>query len=470
MSKITLSNNPVEALHEIASYLRTVRMDKRNAVGEFEKDGNSRDMVAPLQPDHPQLIGYFQLTGWLQGLIDIADECERVGGLLESAANLAKQEHDELAETAKSYLATSLCIEHERDALRSELARIKSASASVPEIEERAGVLDDELIRAAMRMGEAALVKLLRVADSDRATLLDALRALEEQCDQLKVGGNLQEQVNRTIGWERDEARAELAQAQKELERLHSGAWLVVRAREQYPIEAWQFSDDEAQARTFFADVSANWTETFLCRIIAGPGKPQDSIPLHPLQADLTVLRYQYAELERSAVDLREQLAQAERDKAAMREGLLAVKRLVARFAKPPLSDEQLHFCAEALKLLDGVAPPAIIVDCTPDEMRAMLAAMPRDVEAEKGQESKATGEEFRPGYPPLELRMVHREWDDGTEINTFEKVGTLDEYVTAKSWPDGLLLSGLRTLDKVSYRPHGKTWAEVEALAGVKR
>lgn len=89
---------------------------------------------------------------------------------------------------------------------------------------------------------------------------------------------------------------------------LERGGWLVVRAREQYPIEAWQFKE-ESEARAFFGDVSAMWTETFLCCVAAGPGKPQASIPLHPLQAEVARLREKLREMEQAVKHLPESTA-----------------------------------------------------------------------------------------------------------------------------------------------------------------
>lgn len=56
------TDEPKEALRQIASYLRTVTMHKSRAV--LDEEGN--------------IEGYYQLTEWLQGLIEIAGECDRI--------------------------------------------------------------------------------------------------------------------------------------------------------------------------------------------------------------------------------------------------------------------------------------------------------------------------------------------------------------------------------------------------------
>ena len=189
-------------------------------------------------------------------------------------------------------------VEAERDELRARLARLESAPMT-------------EAVKRISQKYHGGF----DLNRTEQATLLDAYRA---QSVAITDANN---DYLRAM-WELDSARS----AKTEVVQLRAqvgGHWFVVRALEQYPIEAWQFADDEAQARAFFADVSANWTETFLCRIVAGPGNPQASIPLHPLQADLTTLRYQHAELERSAAGLQTKLAEAERDKEMLREGIV---------------------------------------------------------------------------------------------------------------------------------------------------
>lgn len=59
------TDDPNEALRQIANYLRTVCIQDHRAV----KAG----------PDYDQkIVGYYQLTEWLQGLLEIAEECERI--------------------------------------------------------------------------------------------------------------------------------------------------------------------------------------------------------------------------------------------------------------------------------------------------------------------------------------------------------------------------------------------------------
>jgi len=61
---MTLSDDPKKALHEIAGYLRSVSMGSNRAVWDTEES--------------KEIIGYYQRTEWLMGLLEIADECDRI--------------------------------------------------------------------------------------------------------------------------------------------------------------------------------------------------------------------------------------------------------------------------------------------------------------------------------------------------------------------------------------------------------
>jgi len=50
---------------------------------------------------------------------------------------------------------------------------------------------------------------------------------------------------------------------------------LVVIVREGVA-EVTEFEDDDT-ARTFFDEHAQQWTESFLCRVLAGPGRPVDA-------------------------------------------------------------------------------------------------------------------------------------------------------------------------------------------------
>lgn len=52
-------------------------------------------------------------------------------------------------------------------------------------------------------------------------------------------------------------------------DRVGDGAWIVLRKREQDPLEMWSFAL-ENEARVFFGDVAAQWSETFLCEVKRG--------------------------------------------------------------------------------------------------------------------------------------------------------------------------------------------------------
>lgn len=55
------TTDPREALRQISNYLRTVSLSPDRSV---VVDGET--------------IGYYQLTEWLEGLNEIADECDRI--------------------------------------------------------------------------------------------------------------------------------------------------------------------------------------------------------------------------------------------------------------------------------------------------------------------------------------------------------------------------------------------------------
>lgn len=60
-ASIKLPDDPKEALRHIASYLRTARTDR------------SRTHV-----EGSDVVGYYQCTEWLNGLQEIASECDRI--------------------------------------------------------------------------------------------------------------------------------------------------------------------------------------------------------------------------------------------------------------------------------------------------------------------------------------------------------------------------------------------------------
>jgi len=60
--QITLDSDPKVALKEIAGYLRTVDMSGERAIQDVDYE----------------TIGYYQLVEWCQGLLEIADECDRI--------------------------------------------------------------------------------------------------------------------------------------------------------------------------------------------------------------------------------------------------------------------------------------------------------------------------------------------------------------------------------------------------------
>lgn len=183
------------------------------------------------------------------------------------------------------------------NAALSELARIKGAALSAPEIEQAhlARVSCIEYRREIANQGISESERIWAVNDlenmdtpehRDRAVLLDALRAKEVECENLKAGGNLLDQVNRAIGKERDAARAQLAQAQKEIERL--------------------------------LDCKRPGT-------LVEPGCGQCVACLRGLYQDANDRAEERRDAAKKSRHLEEQLAQAERDKAAMRERIEAL-------------------------------------------------------------------------------------------------------------------------------------------------
>lgn len=156
-----------------------------------------------------------------------------------------------------------------------EFARFKGAALSVPEIEERHAA-------TRLRVPNLNVYADAEAADKDRATLLDALRAKEAEQSGLFADGV------RALK-ERDEARAQLAQAQKEIEQLR--------------------------------DCKRPGT-------IVEPGCGQCVACLRGLYQDANDRAEERRHAAKKSRHLEEQLAQAERDKAAMRakvEGLMRV-------------------------------------------------------------------------------------------------------------------------------------------------
>lgn len=161
------------------------------------------------------------------------------------------------------------------NAALSELARIKGAALSAPEIEARHTNDSDEFLIEQPRREVAAL-------HTDRATLLDALRLTSVMCDEAQA------EAATSIS-ERDESRAQLAQAQKEIERL--------------------------------LDCKRPGT-------LVEPGCGQCVACLRGLYQDANDRAEERRDAAKKSRHLEEQLAQAERDKAAMRakvEGLMRV-------------------------------------------------------------------------------------------------------------------------------------------------
>lgn len=56
--------------------------------------------------------------------------------------------------------------------------------------------------------------------------------------------------------------------------------WLVVQKRDTAPVEVTPFTDQE-EAERFYVDASENWTETYLCRVVHGPGPGWGPRPHH---------------------------------------------------------------------------------------------------------------------------------------------------------------------------------------------
>lgn len=134
-------------------------------------------------------------------------------------------------------------------------------------------------------------------------------------------------------------ARAQLEQElakRRPVTSAGGSAWLVVRTREQMPAEVWGFRDEpgaEHEARAWFDAVGANWTETFLCQVVAGPGLPQGSVPLHPLVVEAVRLRE-----ELSTSRAAHEVTAVERDRATTE---LAMMRAWVEQARPVV--EAIH-------------------------------------------------------------------------------------------------------------------------------
>lgn len=74
-----LSNLAGEALHEIASYLRSVSQTRDRAIREVPQAGEGSALrVSAATLKDPLIVGFYQLTEWIDGLLEIADECDRL--------------------------------------------------------------------------------------------------------------------------------------------------------------------------------------------------------------------------------------------------------------------------------------------------------------------------------------------------------------------------------------------------------
>lgn len=103
---------------------------------------------------------------------------------------------------------------------------------------------------------------------------------------------------------------------------------------------------------------------------------------------------------------------------------------------------------------------------------RVLRRALPLRPAAVAAAAAAPLGVPYRFGPPPLRLRKVCAQWENGhalpdgsIQVETFSHVGASDEVVHAPGWPDALRVSD-SDFSKARYRPHGKTWEEVEALA----
>jgi hypothetical protein len=77
----------------------------------------------------------------------------------------------------------------------------------------------------------------------------------------------------------------------------------------------------------------------------------------------------------------------------------------------------------------------------------------------------KAEGEPYRAGLPPERLRKVWAEWEDAEgDVVTFK--GDRFSWSTWRQANRGALIEHFTASDRPALRPHGATWARVEALA----
>lgn len=98
-----LSDDPRQALREIAGYLITLDMRAERAVCEHEdpEGCQPRLSVRSYVKNDPSIIGYYQLTGWLQDLLGIADECERIAKQQEPKTDAVIARAQEMQRKAK---------------------------------------------------------------------------------------------------------------------------------------------------------------------------------------------------------------------------------------------------------------------------------------------------------------------------------------------------------------------------------
>ncbi|ARN69164.1 hypothetical protein FORC36_4647 (plasmid) [Vibrio vulnificus] len=75
--KLVLSDDPKKALKEIASYLRSVNTSPDRVVTETYDCECGEPQRCDCEKES-EIVGYWQTPEYLEGLMEMADECERI--------------------------------------------------------------------------------------------------------------------------------------------------------------------------------------------------------------------------------------------------------------------------------------------------------------------------------------------------------------------------------------------------------
>lgn len=145
--KIILPDDIAQALHWIAGYLRTANMTRQFAVAEIEQHGESKIILTSSQADLPHVIGYYQLTEWLQDLLGIADECDRLMGIAQKRGSDLNEALSTIADLQQTIDRARDDARLARDGHEGAIRELDSARAAVAERDQKLADLQVALRR-----------------------------------------------------------------------------------------------------------------------------------------------------------------------------------------------------------------------------------------------------------------------------------------------------------------------------------